>query len=39
MKKNGDIDKKILDASGLVTANVLRTKVSEIENKITNTSN
>ena len=34
-KKNGDVDRKIPDTSGLVTTNVLNTKISEVENKIT----
>ena len=34
-KKNiGDVEKKILDTSGLVTTTVLNTKTSEVENKI-----
>ena len=38
-EKIGDVDKKILDTSGLVTATVLNTKISDNENKIPNTSN
>ena len=38
LKKNGDIDKKIPDTSGLVTIAVLNTKISEAENKIPDTS-
>ena len=37
-KKIGDIDKKIPDTSGLMTATVLNTKISEAENEILNTS-
>ena len=32
--KNGDVDKKIPDASGLVTTTVLNTNISEVENKM-----
>ena len=32
-KKIGDIENKILDVTGLVTAAVLHTKVSEVDNK------
>ena len=35
LEKNlGDVDKKIPDVSGLVTATVLNTKIGEFENKI-----
>ena len=33
------VDKKLSDASGLVTTTVLNTKISEVENKIPDTSN
>ena len=32
-KKNGDVHKNILDVSGLVTAAVRNSKISEVENK------
>ena len=38
-KKIGDVDKKIPDASGLVTTTVLNTKISKVTNKIPDTSN
>ena len=38
-KKIGNVDKKILDTSSLVTTNDLNKKICEIENKIPNTSN
>ena len=34
-KKIGDVDKKIPEVSGLLTTTVLRTKINEVENKIT----
>ena len=37
-KRIGDVDKKIPDVSGFVTATVLNTKISELENKIPDTS-
>ena len=37
-KKIGDVDKKKLDTSGLVTTTVLNAKISEVENKIPDTS-
>ena len=33
----GNVDNKIQGMSGLVTATVLKTKISEVENKIPNT--
>ena len=36
-KKFGDVDKKILDTSGLVTLTVLNTKLGEVDNKISDT--
>ena len=38
-KKIGDADKKVPDASGLVTTTVLNSKISKVKNKIPNTSN
>ena len=34
LEKNGDVEKKILDTSSLVTTTVLNTKISEVEDKI-----
>lgn len=33
MKKNGEIEKKIPDISGLVTADAFNTKIDEVEKK------
>ena len=33
-KKLGDVGKKTPDTSGLLTTNVLKTKINEVENKI-----
>ena len=33
-RKNRDVNKKLLDASGLTTATVLNTKTGEVERKI-----
>ena len=37
-EKNGDVDKKVQDTSGLVAATALDTKISEVKNKIPTTS-
>ena len=37
-RKNGDVDRKIPDTSGLETTTVLNTKIREIENKLLDTS-
>ena len=38
-KRNGSVNKKMPDISGLVNTTVFNTKISEVENKIAGTSN